>query len=86
MWAPVKRAAPPPPLPAAVNTSRRNMPLAHLQPLRARAGPESLRRSALLQSSWPLMWAPVGRTAPMVAAAGAVDLPVAVNESRRYMS
>src|SRR5262249_57992105 len=59
MWAPVKRAAPSPPVPVAVNTSRRNMPLARLQPLRARAGPESLRRSALLQSSWPLMWAPV---------------------------
>ena len=45
----------------------------------ARAGPESLRRCAPVQSSWPPMWAPGRRTAPRS------PLPVAVNPWRRNM-
>ena len=76
MWAPSRRTAPSSPEPVAVNPPRRYMLWPTCRPSAIRAGPESLRRVAPVQSSWPPMWAPGRRTAPSSPA------PVAVNPPR----
>ena len=77
MWASIRRTAPSSPLPVAVNPPPRNMSWSTCRLSAIRAGPESLRSSAPVQSSWPPMWAPIRRTAPSLAG------PVAVNPPRR---
>ena len=73
MWAPVRLTAPSSPQPVAVNPSPRNMLRPTCRLSATRAGPESLRRFAPVQSSWPPMWAPARLTAP------SLPVPVAVN-------
>ena len=75
MWAPVRRTAPSSPLPVAANPSPRNMSWSTCTPSANRAGPESLRSSAPVQSRSPPMWAPVRRTAPASAWPMTLALP-----------